>query len=162
VKGNTDRISTENRQYVRTLTNGWRFTLPSIVRRLLGWKEGETLVAQVEAGGLILSRPSSSHPDQEKTPIYLGKAGKVVLPTQTREVLGWDIGQRVAVTIHPDGVKVAPCCPKTKCRSCGSTHNVKEVIANLHLCQECWNKYVTKVWNQYKDSQLNFRKLARR
>ncbi|QUL97830.1 MAG: AbrB/MazE/SpoVT family DNA-binding domain-containing protein [Candidatus Fermentithermobacillus carboniphilus] len=165
----------ERRQYVRTLTTGWRFTIPTPIRQRRGWNEGSVLRVMASGPKLIfsdwegssevadatahpgtgygepvrnLAKLSGSSPDvhrekQMEASCYVGSGGKVVVPRELRKATGWAIGERLSIKEDEEGVSVAPCCPKKRCRSCGSTVGVREVIPNLYLCVACLEKYVS-------------------
>jgi bifunctional DNA-binding transcriptional regulator/antitoxin component of YhaV-PrlF toxin-antitoxin module len=130
------------RQYVRTITTGWRFTLPAQIRKIRGWDEGTVLRADVAGDSLVLNEAG----DQSAGMIcYLGSGGKVVIPVQIRETLQWSLGERLAIRNEPHGVVLTACCRKDRCRPCGKGRDVSEVIENLFLCSECWNRYVQTI-----------------
>jgi len=131
------------RQYVRTITTGWRFTLPAQIRKIRGWDEGTVLRAGVAGDSLVLHEAG----DQSAGMIicYLGSGGKVVIPVQIRETLQWSLGERLAIRNEPHGVVLTACCRKDRCRSCGKLRDVSEVIENLFLCSECWNRYAQTI-----------------
>ena len=130
------------RQYVRTITTGWRFTLPAQIRKIRGWDEGTVLRAGVAGDSLVLNEAG----DQSAGMIcYLGSGGKVVIPVQIRETLQWSLGERLAIRNEPHGVVLTACCRKDRCRPCGKGRDVSEVIENLFLCSECWNRYVQTI-----------------
>lgn len=165
------RRSLETKQFVRTVTGGWRFTLPVGMRKALGWREGEVLAIRLQDSGLEIfataEAAQSSGPRSESglkdywLPVYLGSGGKIVVPVEMREKLGWEIGQRLAVRMENQVVSASPCCPRIKCRSCGKEKKVKEVIQNLYLCEDCWANYVTRIWKSQRETGLTFGKLAR-
>ena len=141
---------TEAKQYVCTLTTGWRFTLPSSVRSPRGWGDGSVLTAIAKPPALyIVGKDEEPAGDSAETlggglsrDCYLGSGGKLVVPATLREVLNWTIGRKLAVTTEGKAVKVAPCCHPRQCRSCGEIAGVREVIPGLYLCSGCWAKYV--------------------
>ncbi len=137
------------KQYVCTLTTGWRFTLPSSVRLPRGWGDGSVLKALAKPPELYVvgkgETPAESLSGGPSQDCYLGAGGKVVVPASLREVLDWSIGRKLAVTSAGNAVRVAPCCHPKQCRSCGESAGVKEIIPGLHLCPDCWTKYVTDV-----------------
>lgn len=47
--------ATEPRQHMSTLTNGWRFTLPTTVRKAHGWGTGARLIARQRGVSLVFS-----------------------------------------------------------------------------------------------------------
>lgn len=130
------------RQYVRTITTGWRFTLPAQIRKARGWNEGEVLTAELAGDSLVLSE-ADGEPGELKC--YLGSGGKIVIPAGIREALEWSLGERLAIKNEAHGVVLRACCRRDRCRSCGKLHNVSEVIDNLFLCAECWSRYVETV-----------------
>ena len=127
------------RQYVRTVTTGGRFTLPSQIREARGWDEGTVLRARIAGERVILC---DSRAQADVIACYLGSGGMVVRPAELREKVGWSLGERVAIRNGPQGVVLTLCCRRDRCRSCGNLHSVTEVIDNLFLCSECWNRYV--------------------
>lgn len=139
------------RQYVRTLTLGWRFTLPSRIRKARNWKDGTLLEAEVLDDSMILKGlgdgpgHGSGLEGGPKVSCYLGSGGKMVVPSGVRELVPWRIGERLAIKEEFHGVVVTPCCQKGRCRSCGELYGVSEVIDNLFLCSKCWNSYREKV-----------------
>jgi bifunctional DNA-binding transcriptional regulator/antitoxin component of YhaV-PrlF toxin-antitoxin module len=131
-----------SKQYVCTLTVGWRITIPSMLRRAQGWHQGSTLVARAERQDLFLRAAQGDIPGNNEVPCYLGSGGKVVIPTSLRSVLGWPVGGKLAVSATDALLKVSPCCHERRCRSCGATKNVGEIIQGLYLCSHCWRDYV--------------------
>ncbi|MGI6627000.1 MAG: AbrB/MazE/SpoVT family DNA-binding domain-containing protein [Bacillota bacterium] len=137
------------KHHVRTLTTGWRFTVPAQVRKTLGWDQGTPLRATATNDRLVLSRledvplqASGDTGDNDAIICHLGSGGKIVVPVEVREKVGWQIGERLSVRNEPEGIVISACCQKNRCRSCGSLHNVTEVIKNLYLCSDCWSKYL--------------------
>lgn len=143
-------IKTEKpqKQYVRSLTTGWRFTLPSQIRKSRGWENGTVLQVDIDDDRISLSEashePGKEVQDNNESVCYLGSGGKIVVPAAVRQKTGWRLGERLSITEQPDGVEVAACCQKNRCRSCGELHRVIEVIDNLFLCQKCWQQYLLK------------------
>lgn len=143
----------ENRTVMSTLTSGWRFTLPATFREAKGWEDGTRLLAT--AAGQILelrdvngaqgSRPSIEGsgmiPGNHTVECYLGAGGKIIVPAVLRDTLKWAPGKRLRVTEEGDFLTVSPCCGLTRCRACGSTIDVREILPNVHLCADCWGKY---------------------
>lgn len=138
------------KQYVRSLTTGWRFTLPSQIRKSRGWKNGTVLQVDVDNNRIFLSeanygKDKTTKPEEDSESIcYLGSGGKIVVPAVVRDKVGWRLDERLSIREQPDGVEVAACCQKNRCRSCGELHKVVEVIDNLFLCHECWQRYLSK------------------
>ena len=139
---------TEAKQYVCTLTTGWRFTLPSSIRLPRGWGDGSVLTGTTQGPELYLAGKGETVADDlvhgPSQDCYLGSGGKVVVPAGLRQVLNWSIGRKLAVTSAGGAVRVAPCCHPMQCRSCGEVNGVKEIIAGLYLCPDCWGKYVAE------------------
>ena len=134
------------KQYVGTLTGGWRITIPSKLRKAHGWEEGSNLIATVSGTDLLLVSPDDYKlSDGLPVSCYLGAGGKLVIPSALRQTLKWEAGRKLAVTAVSKGLKVAECCDIIQCRSCGSTDMVKEVIPGLSLCAKCWSDYVAAV-----------------
>lgn len=131
--------SEPERQYVRTVTTGWRLTLPSRIREARGWEEGQMLKAQIEGQSIVLC---DAQGQEGETLCYVGSGGKIVIPAEVRQKVGWSLGERLAIRNGPQGVVLTPCCRRDRCRSCGSLHNVTEVIDNLFLCAACWSRFV--------------------
>jgi bifunctional DNA-binding transcriptional regulator/antitoxin component of YhaV-PrlF toxin-antitoxin module len=138
------------RRLMSTLTTGWRFTLPAELREVKGWDEGTHLMAT--AMGQIMeirTIPPDGIPGQTSSDpmveCYLGAGGKIIVPAAIRPTLRWIPGKRIAVTEDGDALTITPCCGLTRCRSCGSTVNVREVIPHVHLCEECWSKFAAGV-----------------
>ena len=127
------------KQHVRTLTSGWRFTLPAPLRRDLGWDSGTPLSVTAGLDRLVLLVPSDN---DSGLLCHLGSGGKIVVPAGVRKETGWRIGERLSVKGLPNGVEISACCQKNRCRSCGSLVNVVEVIDNLYLCSGCWKQYL--------------------
>lgn len=136
------------RTFMSTLTSGWRFTLPAAFREARGWEGGTRLLAT--AGGQLLElrevpaeRTAGISQDVHDKAVecYLGSGGKITVPAALRDTLRWVPGKRLRVTEDGDHLSVTPCCGLTRCRSCGSTVNVREVLPNVHLCADCWSKY---------------------
>lgn len=134
-------LATQPRQYLSTLTNGWRFTLPTPIRQAKDWVEGLRLWARIKGLSLVLT-PADNEDSESDTECYLGAGGKVVLPAALRRRLGWKIGGRLVIVDTDEGVSITLCCDFKKCRSCFSVSGVREVIPNLYLCSECWGKYL--------------------
>lgn len=138
------------RQYVRTLTTGWRFTLPSQIRKARGWDDGTVLRADVAGDSVILSEAGDRQGGMGSAEeiagmlCYLGSGGKMVIPANVREMTSWNLGERLAIKDEPEGVVLTACCQRNRCRSCGRLHGVAEVIDNLFLCSECWRRYVQR------------------
>lgn len=133
------------RQYVRSLVTGWRFTLPSTIRKSYGWHEGTLLLAEVQTPRLLLRLPGD-HPGGSTGlygSCYVGSGGKVVVPSYLRSQLGWQIGERLSVSAGDGVVTVTPCCPRKACASCGSLMGVRQVIPGLFLCESCWGRLVS-------------------
>lgn len=145
-------ISTEApKHYVRALTSGWRFTLPAHIRKKHGFREG-TLLKLYPSGSVLVIEGADPAGDGKKHPeegpwatAYLGAGGKVVIPSEIREVLGWSIGERLSIADDERGAKVTTCCPRHRCRSCGRLTGVREIIPNLYLCEECLKTYSLKI-----------------
>jgi bifunctional DNA-binding transcriptional regulator/antitoxin component of YhaV-PrlF toxin-antitoxin module len=158
-------LATEPRQHMSRLTNGWRFTLPTPIRRSRGWDTGTQLVARVRGASLILS--SEGDPDEpdvsseavlrgnlakeldagEISPsrCYLGAGGKIVLPADLRQYLGWVIGKQVVIVDEGDAVALTLCCDVKRCESCGGVSGVRQIIPNVYLCSQCWQKYLVQM-----------------
>lgn len=155
-----------SREFMSTLTGGWRFTLPARLRESTGWVEGTRLLATVAGQILVLTgppaessgseeathasdaRPDPSGSDAPRDPsaeCYLGAGGKIIVPATLRKALGWEPGKRLVVAEDNGGLLVSPCCSLKRCRSCGSTANVREIIPNVYLCADCWGKYAVGV-----------------
>lgn len=198
--------ATEPRQHMSTLTNGWRFTLPTPIRKLRGWDTGTRLLARIEGTTLVLSADDAStkvaavgdidgsdglsaqsavsmsdRPDRSdvsgSSPMrtrgnlangldgsaiptadcYLGSGGKVVLPVSLRSHLNWVIGKRLVIVDGGDGVEITSCCGMKRCRSCGSISGVREIVPNLHLCSQCWDKYLHAMNNKLKWGRAGLR-----
>jgi bifunctional DNA-binding transcriptional regulator/antitoxin component of YhaV-PrlF toxin-antitoxin module len=159
---------TEAKQYVCTLTTGWRFTLPSSLRTPRGWSDGLVLTGVAQGSELYLIEKGEEVPDiladATAQDCYLGSGGKLVVPASLRSALKWSIGRKLAVTSALGAIKVAPCCHARQCRSCGEVQGVKEIISGLYLCPDCWSKYVTE---KRRDARLrgdtsSIRSLTRR
>ncbi len=139
------------RQYVRTLTLGWRFTLPSEIRKVRNWRKGTLLEAEVQGDSIVLSQPGDSRGTQKdsedgpRVSCYLGAGGKMVVPSGAREIVSWEIGERLAIKDESHGVIVTPCCQKGRCRSCGDLYGVSEIIDNLFLCSKCFKSYKERI-----------------
>ncbi len=132
----------DSKQYVCTLTAGWRITIPSVPRRSRGWREGSTLAARVADNELFLRVSEGDVQGDNEAPCYLGSGGKVVIPAPLRSLLGWNVGRKLAVSAAGSALRISPCCHERQCRSCGSPKNVKEIIQGLYLCSHCWSDYV--------------------
>ena len=148
-----------------TLTGGWRFTLPARLRESTGWVEGTRLLARAAGQVLLLTGPAepsssedASHalaggldpsgsgaPRDPSAECYLGAGGKIIVPAALRKALNWEPGKRLVVTEDSGGLSISPCCSLKRCRSCGSTANVREIIPNVYLCADCWGKYAMGV-----------------
>lgn len=159
---------TEAKQYVCTLTTGWRFTLPSSIRTPRGWSDGSVLIGIAEGPELYLIGKAEEVPDVlaggTAQDCYLGSGGKVVVPAGLRPTLKWSVGRKLAVTAALGAIKVAPCCHARQCRSCGEVQGVEEIITGLFLCPDCWSQYVAE---KKRDARLSgatssFRSLSRR
>jgi bifunctional DNA-binding transcriptional regulator/antitoxin component of YhaV-PrlF toxin-antitoxin module len=153
--------ATTPRQYLTTLTNGWRFTLPTSVRKAHGWDAGTKLIATIRGASLVFStepEPDEGHVsthgnlardfgDEMLGPqeCYLGSGGKIVLPAQLRRRLGWVVGKRLVIVDEGDGVSVTLCCDAKRCESCGSISGVREIIHNVFLCSQCWGNYLREM-----------------
>lgn len=139
-----------DKQHVRTLTTGWRLTLPAQLRRALGWEQGTMLRVTVTGDQLALSKgadvPQGSPASNSNSgsTCYIGSGGKIVIPSEVRESTGWQVGERLSVRNQGQEIVISPCCQKHRCRSCGSLHGVTEVIDNLFLCSDCWSRYLLK------------------
>ena len=139
------------KQYVRTVTSGWRVTLPAPIRKNKGWGRGTTLCAEASRNWLSLSVPHNTSAgidgicaETDCQICYVGSGGKIVIPVEVREKTGWVIGERLSVKEQGLEVILSTCCQKHRCHSCGSVSDVTEVIDNLFLCKDCWNKYLQK------------------
>lgn len=149
------------RQHMSRLTNGWRFTLPTSVRKAHGWDTGTRLAATIRGASLVFrADPEVQSPyaptngnlakefgDEMFGPVecYLGSGGKVVLPTALRRRLGWVVGKRLVIVDEGDAVAATLCCDAKRCESCGSVSGVREVIQNVFLCSQCWGKYLREM-----------------
>ncbi|MGE5579733.1 MAG: hypothetical protein ACM3WU_06775 [Bacillota bacterium] len=148
------------RRIMSTLTSGWRFTLPAVFREEKGWEEGTRLLASAVGQVLELrDMPKGESTDRAAkgsattsggsavlaADCYLGAGGKIIVPAALRDTLSWIPGKRLAVVENGDALTVSPCCGLTRCRSCGSTVDVREVLPNVHLCADCWGKYAMGV-----------------
>ncbi|HHY76685.1 MAG TPA: AbrB/MazE/SpoVT family DNA-binding domain-containing protein [Firmicutes bacterium] len=148
------------RQYLTTLTNGWRFTLPTTVRKAHGWEAGTRLIATLRGASLLLTaelkqneRPVSTDGnlardfdgDESTVECYLGSGGKIVLPVSLRKRLGWAVGKRLVIVDEGDAVAVTLCCDAKRCESCSSISGVREIIHNVYLCSQCWNNYLREM-----------------
>jgi len=157
-----------SRSFISTLTSGWRFTLPIVLREARGWVEGTHLIATAKGQVMILTEldgdngsenpalPSSSQTDASselaftavspdiQAECYLGAGGKIIVPASLRKTLRWIPGKRLTVS-YEDAITVRPCCAEIRCRACGSTDNVREVLPNVFVCNDCWGKYMTGV-----------------
>jgi bifunctional DNA-binding transcriptional regulator/antitoxin component of YhaV-PrlF toxin-antitoxin module len=142
--------SQKERQYVRTVTTGWRFTLPSQIREARGWDEGTVLRAQIAGESIILVDAGGQ---SDEMICYLGSGGKIVIPAEVREKTGWSLGERIAIRNGSQGVVLTPCCRRDRCRSCGNLYDVSEVIDNLFLCTQCWNRYVEMAVARRREAQ---------
>lgn len=160
----------EPRQHMSTLTNGWRFTLPTAIRRSRGWDSGTRLVGRPRGTSLILGTDGDSpltasasdtnaqeagvHSD-EISPVecYLGSGGKIVLPLPLRESLGWVIGKRLVIVDEGEAVAITLCCDAKRCESCGSVSGVREIIPKLYLCSQCWQTYLQAMNRKLKWSR---------
>lgn len=145
--------ATTPRQHLTTLTNGWRFTLPTSVRKAHGWDAGTKLLASIRGASLVFStetQPDGPHTstdgnlardfdDEMLGPFecYLGSGGKIVLPVPLRRRLGWVVGKRLVIVDEGDVVSVTLCCDAKRCESCGSVSGVREIIHNVFLCSQC-------------------------
>lgn len=133
-----------------TLTGGWRFTLPAAFRGSKGWNEGTRLRATA-AGQILELRDAQANVDdapQSDDPVaecYLGAGGKIIVPAALRRVLRWVPGKRLIVTDDGVGLSISPRCALTRCRSCGSTIDVREILPKVHLCAGCWGEYAMGV-----------------
>jgi len=156
-------LSEVPRQYVRTLTSGWRFTLPAYIRKERVWEEGTLLDVSLEGSSLVIrdeghgGQNTGAGKDQGRDgkggdahsiSCYLGAGGKMVIPAEIRSATGWSVGERLSIRNDERGVIISPCCPRHRCRSCGSVVGVREVIPNLYLCTSCWDNYVSTVNGQ--------------
>ncbi|HHY45110.1 MAG TPA: AbrB/MazE/SpoVT family DNA-binding domain-containing protein [Firmicutes bacterium] len=153
--------ATTPRQYLTTLTNGWRFTLPTSVRKAHGWDAGTKLLATLRGASLLFSTERQSTDRQASTdgnlardfdgetlePVecYLGSGGKIVLPVPLRKRLGWIVGKRLVIVDEGDAVAVTLCCDAKRCESCGSISGVREIIQNVFLCSQCWGNYLREM-----------------
>jgi bifunctional DNA-binding transcriptional regulator/antitoxin component of YhaV-PrlF toxin-antitoxin module len=153
--------ATTPRQHLTTLTNGWRFTLPTSVRKAHGWDAGTKLLASIRGASLVFStetQPDGPHTstdgnlardfdDEMLGPFecYLGSGGKIVLPVPLRRRLGWVVGKRLVIVDEGDVVSVTLCCDAKRCESCGSVSGVREIIHNVFLCSQCWGKYLREM-----------------
>ena len=139
--------------FMSTLTSGWRFTLPAAFREAKKWEEGTRLLATAagqilelrDANGTVDASPSTEGSGMSTAnhtvECYLGAGGKIIVPAVLRGTLKWVPGKRLRVTEEGDFLTVSPCCGLTRCRSCGSTVDVREILPNVHLCADCWGKY---------------------
>ncbi len=136
------------KRHVRTLTTGWRFTLPAQIRKERGWKAGTSLEAKIVNNSVILSESRekrngiNNHENTPPTSCYLGSGGKIVIPVEIRNAMPWVLGERLAIKDEPVGVVLTACCQKNRCRSCGALYGVQEVIENLFLCAKCRKQYL--------------------
>ncbi|MGI6667488.1 MAG: hypothetical protein ACOX5Q_08610 [Bacillota bacterium] len=149
------------RQHMSTLTNGWRFTLPTAIRKAHGWGAGTKLTAMIRGASLVFStnpQVEDSHTstngnlarefgDEMFTPVecYLGSGGKIVLPGPIRRHLGWVVGKRLVIVDEGDAVAATLCCDAKRCESCRSISGVREVIQNVFLCSQCWGQYLREM-----------------
>ncbi len=142
-----------SREFMSTLTGGWRFTLPTRLRESRAWAEGTHLLATAAGQILVLTEPrramspsaDSPDPPDPSAECYLGSGGKIIVPAPLRRTLKWEPGKRLVVVEDNEGLSVSPCCSLKRCRSCGSTANVREIIPNVYLCDDCWGKYAVGV-----------------
>lgn len=139
-----------SREFMSTLAAGWRFTLPARLREAKGWDEGSYLAATASDGMLVISEDAGPGLDSgsgldsgpgSRIPVRLGSGGKVIVPVALRPALQWEVGKRLVVVDDDGDLSIAPCCGVKRCRSCGSIAGVREVIPNLYLCADCWEKY---------------------
>jgi len=133
-----------DKQYVRTITSGWRVTLPAPIRKAKGWETGTVVPARASRDWMLLYADTSYEPNQYDHYLYLGAGGKIVIPREIRDETGWAIGERLSIKDEGDHVILSTCCERNRCRSCGTNRNVIEVIDNLFLCQDCWNRYLSQ------------------
>ena len=139
------------KQYVRTITSGWRITLPAPIRRSKGWGRGTMLLAEASRDWLSLSELRGTVTDGDCVKAkkgghicYVGSGGKIVIQIEVRKDTGWAVGERLSIKEEGAEVILSACCQKHRCHSCGSSSNVTEVIDNLFLCKDCWNKYLSQ------------------
>lgn len=132
-----------DKQYVRTITSGWRVTLPAPIRKAKGWEAGTVVPARASRDWMLLYA-DTYEPNQNDHYLYLGAGGKIVIPREIRDETGWAIGERLSIKDEGDHVILSTCCERNRCRSCGTNRNVIEVIDNLFLCQDCWNRYLSQ------------------
>ncbi len=139
-----------DKQHVRTLTAGWRLTLPAELRKTLGWEQGTMLRVKVTGGQMALSKAEdaaqasciSIDSNSAGSTCYIGSGGKIVIPSKVREATDWQVGERLSVRNQGQGIAISPCCQKHRCRSCGALNGVTEVIGNLFLCSDCSSRYL--------------------
>ncbi len=119
----------------RFIDSGWRLTIPKVIRDHLGWGPGTSICVSWDGIDIIVKSPTSC-PDCSDV-VKMGSLGKVVLPPRVRTEANLYRGQVMTLRVDGGRVIVRSGESQVRCKACGSEMDVKEELANVHLCRRC-------------------------
>ncbi|MGI6667487.1 MAG: AbrB/MazE/SpoVT family DNA-binding domain-containing protein [Bacillota bacterium] len=119
----------------RFIDSGWRLTIPKAIRDRLGWAPGTPICVSYDGIDIIVKCPTTCTdcPDV----VRMGSLGKVVLPPRVRAEANLYRGQVMTLSVEDGRVLVKSGDSQVRCKACGSEMDVKEELANVHLCRRC-------------------------
>ena len=81
---------------VRTVDGLGRIILPTAFKMALGLEKGDKVNLRI-VGNLVVLHKMTAHPEEEYQGIEVDELGRVLIPKELLEKMGWKIGDKIGV-----------------------------------------------------------------